>query len=69
MDQRTELAWVKATASSGNGNCVEVADLGRRNGVLIRDSKNPEGTKLYFSDDEWTAFLDGVYRQEFNFPR
>ena len=61
-----QLQWVKASASSGNGNCVEVASLGL-DGVLVRDSKSPDGPKLIFSREEFSAFKDGVRNYEFDF--
>jgi hypothetical protein len=47
--------WVKSSYSFSNGNCVEVAGLGRM--VGLRDSKDPEGPVLRFSPGEWSAFL------------
>ncbi|MGC9669436.1 DUF397 domain-containing protein [Planosporangium sp. 12N6] len=41
----------------GQGQCVEVVDLGNR--VAVRDSKNPTGPALIFSAGEWSAFLAG----------
>jgi len=48
--------WRKSSHSSAQGQCVEVA----RNlpGIVaIRDSKNPNGSKLVFSLADWRAFL------------
>ena len=51
------LAWRKASASAGNGECVEVgAASGRR--IFIRDSKDPEGPILTCSADAFRSFLD-----------
>ncbi|GAA1799947.1 DUF397 domain-containing protein [Planosporangium flavigriseum] len=47
--------WKKSSRSSGDGQCVEVADLG--DAVAVRDSKDPNGPVLVFTPDEWTAFL------------
>jgi len=47
--------WVKSSFSFSNGNCVEVAGLGRM--VGLRDSKDPEGPVLHFTPSEWSAFL------------
>jgi uncharacterized protein DUF397 len=47
--------WVKSSFSFSNGNCVEVAGLGRM--VGLRDSKDPEGPVLRFTPSEWSAFI------------
>lgn len=44
--------------------CVEVKR--GLSDVQVRDSKNTEGPVLTFSHDEWTAFLDGVEKKEFD---
>jgi predicted secreted Zn-dependent protease len=59
----TGLAWHKATASA-TGNCVEVA-VARNSRIMVRDSKNPAGGLLAFTEAEWHAFLDGVAAGEF----
>lgn len=56
-------AWRKASASAGENNCVEVADL-PRGGVAIRDSKNPGREPLRFDAAEWAAFREGVIAGE-----
>ncbi|MFI6537110.1 DUF397 domain-containing protein [Nonomuraea sp. NPDC050547] len=58
-------AWRKATASGDNGQCVEVAT--HLPGIVaVRDSKDPEGPALIFTDGEWAAFLDGAGKHEFD---
>lgn len=57
--------WRKADASTGNGNCVEVAPA-PEGGVLVRDSKDRGGPILCFTEAEWAAFLDGARRGEFD---
>lgn len=57
------LPWRKSRHSSwGSSNCAEVAQLEGRI-IGVRDSKNPEGHVLRFTEEEWDMFLDGV-RQE-----
>jgi hypothetical protein len=34
--------------------------------VAVRDSKNPDGSRLIFSHDEWRAFVAGVRAGEFD---
>ncbi len=53
----------KASFSEGVGNCVEVAHF---EGVAVRDSKDPEGPVLWYTRDEWTAFVMGVKAGEFD---
>lgn len=57
--------WHKAEASNGASNCVEVMETDE-GGFLVRDTKdNGTGAVLSFTRAEWTAFLDGVSRDEF----
>lgn len=53
------VVWRKASASGGEGNCVEVAQLplGAR---AVRDSKEPDREFLRFTASEWAAFRAGV---------
>ena len=62
-DRVCPLYWQKS-ATSGVTACVEVA-LGGGD-VLVRDSKDPEGHWLRFTPQEWTFFLEGVKRGEFD---
>ena len=59
-----ESAWVKSSFSGGGsgGDCVEVARL--QGGRAVRDSKNPSGPKLFFTDGEWATFVQGVQAEE-----
>lgn len=60
-----ELApWIKATATDATGQCVEM-QAGRL-GVKVRDSKNPDGARLYFTREEFAAWIDGAKRGEFD---
>lgn len=60
----SDATWRKATASTGNGSCVEVAF---KDGVYgMRDSKDRQGPVLRFTPDEWEAFVKGVHAGEFD---
>lgn len=62
-----ELAWRKSTFSGGNdgGDCVEVAVDGGTGETVLRDSKNPDGPWLRFTESEWRAFICGAAAGEF----
>jgi Domain of unknown function (DUF397) len=48
--------WRKSTYSGTNGgNCVEVARATPA-AVAVRDSKDPDGPKLIFTPEAWSAF-------------
>jgi hypothetical protein len=52
------LKWRKSSASSGSGECVEVAKRGVS--VLVRDSRYPSTAVLSFGPEQWVAFLSRV---------
>ena len=59
--------WRKSGRSGGGGeqtNCVEVAELLER--IAVRDSKDPGGPVLAFTDVEWQGFLGGVRAGDFD---
>ncbi|GAA0406224.1 DUF397 domain-containing protein [Acrocarpospora corrugata] len=65
MEEPNLTAWKKSSYSdSTGGNCVQVAR--HAGGFAVRDSKNPQGGHLYFTPDEWNAFLNGVKAGEFD---
>ncbi|MFF6810809.1 DUF397 domain-containing protein [Streptomyces sp. NPDC012403] len=54
-----ELTWFKSTySSSGDGDCVEVAN--RPGAVHVRDSKDKAGARLALSPTAWADFLAHV---------
>lgn len=64
MSSNDETPWIKASASQGQGECVEV----RRKGdvVEVRDSKNPDAGIMRYTPREWSAFLNGAKQGEFD---
>jgi len=52
-------AWRKSTRSGQDGNCVEIA-TNLPGIVAVRDSKNPHGPVLTFTNVEWAAFIRGI---------
>jgi Domain of unknown function (DUF397) len=63
--------WRKSPYSNNGGNCVEVGVLaddevtvGHKAGAgrlfVMRDSKDPAGPRLYFTESEWDAFARGM---------
>lgn len=59
----TTADWRKASASGGEGNCVEVAEL-PGGGRAVRDSKRPDAAPLRYTASEWAAFRQGVISGE-----
>lgn len=47
----------------GHHWCVQVAR--KPEGVALRDSKDPEKNTLFFTHNEWNAFVKGVKGNEF----
>jgi hypothetical protein len=62
--ERMSLVWRKAQRSTYNGACVEVASVVGK--IAVRDSKDPDGPVLLYTPDEWSAFLDGAKKGEFD---
>ena len=50
-----QATWRTSSRSSAQGQCVEVAFVG--NTVAARDSKNKPGPVLFFTNDQWRAFV------------
>ncbi|RSN07917.1 DUF397 domain-containing protein [Streptomyces sp. WAC 01325] len=48
--------WIKSSYSTDEGpDCVEMATT--LNGLLVRDSKRPQGPRLAVAPTAWVAFL------------
>jgi hypothetical protein len=56
--------WIKARASGGGGQCVELRRVG--DVIQVRDSKHPTGPVLGLTPREWAAWLDGAKNGEFD---
>ena len=54
-----ELNWFKSSYSSPEGQCIECAALGK-DGMAVRDSKQPNGPALRFSATAWRGFGDSI---------
>ncbi|MER7001541.1 DUF397 domain-containing protein [Dactylosporangium sp. NPDC000555] len=51
------LVWRKSSAC-GTTSCLEVAC--GADGILVRDSDDPDGVRLRFGTADWRAFLAGL---------
>jgi hypothetical protein len=66
MADLTSAMWRKSSYSSANGgNCVEVA-CNLPGAVAVHDSKNPDGPKLAFREQAWSAFVQAIKHGEFD---
>lgn len=59
--------WRKSSFSEAESECVEVA-VGA-DAVAVRDSKDPDGTRLVFPRGAWSAFLAVVRTSDFTRTR
>ena len=60
-----EVSWVHAAASPDGAQCVEAGRCPHGD-WLVRDSKDPAGPVLKFTEAEWDAFLKGARAGEFD---
>ena len=61
----TGAAWRKSVHSGAQGNCIEVAALDG-GGIAVRNSRDPEGPALVYTQAELAAFLAGAKDGEFD---
>ena len=75
--EESGLAWESGTHDAGETESVEVTvtddaaavskhKAGAARLILMRDSKNPDGPVLAFTEAEWRAFIAGVKDGEFD---
>ncbi|MYW06070.1 DUF397 domain-containing protein [Streptomyces sp. SID3343] len=57
--------WIKSSASTATGNCVELAALSGGD-VAVRNSRDPQGPALVYSAAEITAFFAATKAGEFD---
>jgi uncharacterized protein DUF397 len=50
--------WRTSTYSGSNGNCVEVAVVAPV--IVVRDSADPDGPALHFTQAQWATFTGTV---------
>lgn len=48
--------WRKSSYSDAQGQCVELAAIGR--GIAVRDSKDPDGPSLTVPASSWRPLLN-----------
>ncbi len=70
----SRATWRKSSYSNGTGgSCVEISLLNARAGdgrhvIAVRDSKDPCGPVLAFSEDEWRDLTSRIKTGELNLP-
>jgi hypothetical protein len=58
QDPTLTRPWRKSSRSTGGNDCVEVAQT--QTNWLVRDSKNPDGTRLAVRPQVWAAFTRDI---------
>lgn len=64
MSAEANSQWKKSSHVSKNGGSVEVKITA--DAIMLRDSKNPEGPVLIYTQGEWDAFIGGAKDGEFD---
>ncbi|WP_436760389.1 DUF397 domain-containing protein [Streptosporangium sp. V21-05] len=65
MTDLSNAIWRKSSLSGSGNDCVEVAD-DLPDAVAVRDSEDIQGPALTFESRQWSAFVSGVKRGEFD---
>ena len=60
------LAWRKSARSGQSGACVEFAQLPEGAGVALRNSRDPDGPALIYTEEEIAAFVAGARDGDFD---
>jgi hypothetical protein len=60
-----DASWRKSSASNSQGACVEMARLSGGE-FAVRNSRNPEGPALIYTQAEIAALIEGVKQGEFD---
>ena len=63
--QLSGAIWRKSSASNSQGACVELARLSSGE-FAVRNSRQPDGPALIYTQAEITALIDGVKLGEFD---
>ena len=63
-NEQSKRSEFQVSSLCGNGTCVGVKQ--EDNAVIVADLKNVYGEQLTFTKDEWTAFIGGVKKGEFD---
>lgn len=64
-DSLRDVVWMKSRHSTADGNCVELALLAGGD-VAVRNSRDPYGPALVYTQAEIAAFIAGVKDGEFD---
>jgi hypothetical protein len=64
-DELAMVTWQKSSFSNPNGNCVEMARL-PGGGVAVRNSRDPHGPALVYTQAEVIAFIAGSKKGDFD---
>jgi hypothetical protein len=60
------VTWQKSGRSNPSGNCVELARLPGGAGIAVRNSRDPHGPALIYTDAEIAAFILGARDGDFD---